>query len=164
MKKALLVVVAAAIAAATWYVLSPSDEARVKQAFKDVAAALDKSGDEPKLDSIGRARRAVALVEPGATFEAFDKRFTLSKSVPDITQKVVAFRAMSTHLHLSFEDIAVKFTDDSTAEVTCDFFYTGDDFGWSVRDARALDATLRKDPDSGRWRFWRVRLSSIIEK
>ncbi len=40
-----------------------------------------------------------------------------------------------------------------------------DDEAQAIRaDARALDATLRKDPESGRWRFARVRLSSIIEK
>ena len=62
------------------------------------------------------------------------------------------------------EDISVKFTDKTTAEVSCDFFYKGDDFGWSVRDARVLDATLRKDRESGRWRFARARLSNILEK
>ena len=70
----------------------------------------------------------------------------------------------SVALKVAFEDMKVKVFENSTAEVTCDFFYTGDDFDLSVRDARALDATLRKDPESGRWRFARVRLSNIIEK
>ena len=164
MNKILIVLVLAALAFAGWYFLSPSEEARVKETFAKMSAALDKDGNEPNLESIGKARRAVALVEPGCTCEAFGKTYTLSKNVPDITQQVVAFRAMASHLHLSFEEIAVKFTDATTAEATCDFFYKGDDFGWSVRDARVLDATLRKDPDSGRWRFARVRLSNILEK
>ena len=136
----------------------------MKETFAKASAAIDKNGTEPNLEAIGKARRAVALVEPGCTFEAFGRTFTLSKSVPDITQQVVAFRVMAANLHVAFEDIAVKFTDKTTAEASCDFFYRGDDFGWSVRDARALDATLRKDPESGRWRFARVRLSNIIEK
>ena len=159
--------VIAALAAAVfagWYFLMPSEEARVKETFAKVSAAIDKNGTEPNLEALGKARRAVALVEPGCTFEAFGRSFTLSKSVPDITQQVVAFRVMAANLHVAFEDIVVKFTDKSTAEASCDFFYKGDDFGWSVRDARALDATLRKDPDSGLWRFARVRLSNIIEK
>jgi len=163
-KKILVVIVLAAAAFAIWHLLSPSEEARVRETFKQMSAALDKNGSEPNLEAVGKARRAVVLVEPGCTFEAFGKTFTLSKVVPDITQQVVAFRVMAANIHVSFEDIAVKFTDDSTAEVACDFFYTGDDFGWSVRDARALDATMRKDSESGRWRFARVRLSSIIEK
>ena len=162
--KILVILALAAVVFAGWYFFLPSDEARVKETFKNMAAALDKSGNEPSFEAIGKARRAVALVEPGCTFEAFDKKFALSKSVPDITQQVVAFRVMAANLHVAFEDVAVKFTDKTTAEVACDFFYKGDDFGWSVRDARALDATLRKDPESGRWRFARVRLSSIIEK
>ena len=162
--KIIAILVLAAVVFAGWYFFVPSDEARVKETFKSMAAALDKSGNEPSLEALGKARRAVALVEPGSTFEAFGKSITLSKNAPDITQRVVAFRTMAANMHFAFEDISVKFTSGDTAEVTCDFFYTGDDFDLSVRDARALDATLRKDPESGRWRFARVRLSNIIEK
>ena len=164
MKRIIVIVALAAAAFVGWHFLLPSEEARVKETFAKASAAIDKNGTEPNLEAIGKARRAVALVEPGCTFEAFGRTFTLSKSVPDITQQVVAFRVMAANLHVAFEDISVKFTDKTTAEASCDFFYRGDDFGWSVRDARALDATLRKDPESGRWRFARVRLSNIIEK
>ncbi len=162
--KILVILALAAAVLIGWYILSPSEEARVKESFKNMAAALDKSANEPTFDAIGKARRAVALVEPGSTFEAFGKSITLSMNVPDITQRVVAFRTMAANMHFAFEDISVKFTDKTTAEVTCDFFYKGDDFGFAVRDARAMDATLRKDPESGRWRFARARLSNIIEK
>ena len=164
MKRIIVIVALAAAAFVGWHFLLPSEEVRVKETFAKASAAIDKNGTEPNLEAIGKARRAVALVEPGCTFEAFGRTFTLSKSVPDITQQVVAFRVMAANLHVAFEDISVKFTDKATAEASCDFFYRGDDFGWSVRDARALDATLRKDPESGRWRFARVRLSNIIEK
>ena len=162
--KILVILALAAVAFAGWYFFVPSAEARVKETFKSMAAALDKSGNEPSLEALGKARRAVALVEPGCTCEAFGKSFTLSKNAPDITQRVVAFRTMAANMHFAFEDISVKFTSGDTAEATCDFFYKGDDFDLSVRDARALDATLRKDPESGRWRFARVRLTDIIEK
>jgi len=162
--KIFVVLALVAVVIAGWYLFFPSDEARVRETFKNMAAALDKSGNEPSFEAIGKVRRAVALVEPGCTCEALGKTFTLSKSAPDITQRVVAFRTMAANMHFAFEDISVKFIGDGTAEVTCDFFYTGDDFDLSVRDARALDATLRKDPESGRWRFARVRLSNIIEK
>ena len=162
--KLLVILAVAAVVFAGWYFFVPSDEARVKETFKNMAAALDKSANEPTLEAIGKARRAVALVEPGSTVEAFGKSITLSMNVPDITQRVVAFRTMAANMHFAFEVISVKFTGGDTAEVTCDFFYTGDDFDLSVRDARALDATMRKDPESGRWRFARVRLTDIIEK
>ena len=162
--KTLVILALAAAVLIGWYILSSSEEARVKETFKNMAAALDKSANEPTLEAIGKARRAVALVEPGGTCEVLGKTYVLSKNVPDITQRVVALRTMTANMHFAFEDISVKFTDKTTAEVTCDFFYTGDDFGFAVRDARALDATLRKDPESGRWRFARARLSDIIEK
>ena len=147
-----------------WYILSPSEETRVKETFKNMSAALNKSANEPTLEAIGKARRAVALVEPGCTCEVLGETYALSKNVPDITQRVVAFRNLAAQMHFAFEDISVKITGGDTAEVTCDFFYKGDDFGFAVRDARAMDATLRKDPESGHWRFARVRLSNIIEK
>ena len=164
MNKFLVILLLAAAVFAGWYFFSSSDEARVKETFKAMAAALDKSGTEPSLEALGKARRAVALIEPGCTCEAFGRKITLSKSASDITQHVVAFRNMAADMHFAFEDISVTFTGDGTAEATCDFFYKGDDFDFSVRDARAMDATLRKDPESGRWRFARVRLSDIIEK
>ena len=162
--KVLVILALVAAVFVGWYVFSPSEEARVKETFKKMAAALDKSGTEPNLEALGKARRAVALVEPGCTFEAFGRKITLSKASSDVTQRVVAFRMMAATMHFAFEDISVAFTGDSTAEVTCDFFYTGDDFDLSVRDARAMEAIMRKDPESGRWRFAHVRLSNIIEK
>ena len=164
MNKTLVILVLAAAAFAGWYFLWPAEEARVRETFAKMSAALDKNGTESTFDALAKARRAVALVEPGCTCEAFGKTFTLSKNASDITPRVVAFRNMAANMHFAFEEISVKFSDKATAEVTCDFFYKGDDFGWAVRDARALDATLRKDPESGHWRFARVRLSNIIEK
>ncbi len=162
--KLFFILVLAAAVFAGWYFLLPSEEARVKETFAKMASALDKGGTESTFDALAKARNAVALVEPGCTCEAFGQTHTLSKTASDMTGRVVAFRNMAANMHFAFEDISVKFTDKTTAEVTCDFFYKGDDFGWSVRDARVLDATLRKDPESGRWRFARVRLSNIIEK
>ena len=162
--KIIVILVLAAAVVAGLYILWPSEEARVRETLKEIAAALDKSGNESTVDAIGKARRAVALVEPGSTYEAFDKSITLSNNASDITQQVVAFRSMAANMHFAFEDISVSLTGNDRAEVTCDFFYTGDDFGLSVRDARAMVATLHKDPESGRWRFAYVRLSNIIEK
>ena len=162
--KFFLVLVLAVIASVGWWFLSSSEEARVKGTFKAMSAAIDKIGGEPPLKGLGKARNVVALVEPGCMVEAFGKTIVLSSTVRDMTQQIIAFRAMATNLHVSFEEVTVAFSDKTTAEVTCDFFYSGDDFGWSVRDARALEATLRKDHESGRWRFVRVRLSNILEK
>ena len=169
MNKTFAVILAlAAVVAIGWYFFWPSDEARVRETFREVAAALEKNGSEDNLESIRKAKRAVMFVEPGCTFELArgedSKEFTLSKVAADITQQVVAYRMHAANIHVAFEDLNVTFPDKATAKVACDFFYKGDDFGWSVRDARALEATLRKDPESGRWRFMRVRVSNIIEK
>lgn len=168
MNKILVILALVAAVVAGWYFLSPSEESRVRETFKKMESALEKSGSESNFKAIEKARHAVALVEPGCTFELVDdggtKKFALSTVVSDITQKVVAFRMQAGAMMVSFEDVKVTFTDKTTAETACDFFYKGDDFGFAVRDARALEATLRKDPESGRWRFARVRVLNIIEK
>ena len=169
MNKVVLVVLAlAAAVAGAWYWLLPSEEARVRKTFTEVAAALEKNGVEENLETIRKAKRAVALVEPGCTFELAvgeeSRRFTLSTVAADITQQVVAYRMNVSRVHMSFEDLKVTLTGTDTAEAACDFFYEGDGFGWGGRDARTLEATLRKDPESGRWRFARVRVANIIEK
>ena len=169
MNKAVLIVLALAAAVACgWYFLWPSEEARVRKSFKEVAAALEKDGSEANMDSVRKARHAAAFVEPGCTFELAigedTQKFTLSKVAADITQQVVVYRMNVSRIHMSFEDLKVALTDKNTAEAACDFFYEGEGFGWGGRDARTLEATLRKDPESGRWRFARVRLSNIIEK
>ena len=168
MNKIIVILVLVAAVAVGWYFLSPSEESRVRETFSKMEAALEKNGAETNFKAIEKARHAVALVEPGCTFELVDgeggKKFALSTVAADITQSVVAFRMKAGAMMVSFEDLKVTFTDKTTAEAACDFFYKGDDFGFAVRDARALDATLRKDPESGRWRFARVRVSNIIEK
>ena len=168
MNKLLVVLALAAAVAAGWYFFFPSDEARVRETFKKMEAALEKDGAETNFKAIEKARHAVALVEPGCTFELVDgentRTFTLSNVAADITQSLVAFRMKAGILKVAFEELKVKFSDRTTAEVSCDFFYKGDDFGWAVRDARALEATLRKDSESGRWRFARVRVLNIVEK
>ena len=72
--KIIVVLALAAAVFAGWRFLSPSEESRVKETFAKMSAALDKDGTETNFDAIGKARRAVALVEPGCTFEAFDKK------------------------------------------------------------------------------------------
>ncbi len=168
MNKILVILVLVAAVAAGWYFLSPSEESRVRETFAKMEAALEKNGAESNFKAIEKARHAVALVEPGCTFELVDgensKTFTLSNVAADITQGVVAFRMKAGTLKVAFEELKVRFSDKATAEVSCDFFYKGDDFGWAVRDARALESTLRKDSESGRWRFARVRVLNIVEK
>ncbi|MBR4653583.1 MAG: hypothetical protein IKO72_09500 [Kiritimatiellae bacterium] len=164
MNRLLLILILFSAVLAGWWFLSSSEESRVKETFKALSAAIEKNGVEPPLKGIGKARSIARLVEPGCTVEAFGRTVAFARDVREMQHQITAFRTMSAHLHVSFEDLSVNISGSATAEVICDFFYSGDDFGWSVRDARQLEATLHKDPDSGRWKFARARLTNIIEK
>ena len=62
MNKLLVVLALAAAVAAGWYFFFPSDEARVRETFKKMEAALEKDGAETNFKAIEKARHAVALV------------------------------------------------------------------------------------------------------
>ncbi len=164
MKKILIVIAVLVVAAGAWFLFAPSEESRVRKAFSEVAAAIEKSGAESAFDALAKARSLAALAEPKCEFEMAGRKFVLSQERSDVTSRIVAVRNMASRIHVAFEDISVSFTNDDTAETVCDFFYQGDDFGLSVRDACSLEATLRKDPESGKWRFSRIHVVNIIEK
>lgn len=164
MKKIIAVLVLAAVAAGAWYAFTPSRESLVKKAFAQAAASLEKAGTETSFEALAKARKLSALAEPQCVFEIDGKKFQLSQERSDVTSRIVSVRNMAMRIHVVFENISVSFPASDTAEAVCGFFYDGDNFGLSVRDANYIEATLRRDGDSGKWRFSHVRATTIVEK
>ena len=157
MKTTMTVFIAAAIAAAAWFLLVPSQEARVKKAFAQTAATLEKSGREPPLDAMGKARALAELAEAQCVLEYDGASFTLAQERSAMASRIATLRNMSSRIHVAFKDVSVSFPDSATAEASCGFVFEGDDLGTGVRDARSIEAVLHKDGESGKWRFSRVR-------
>lgn len=158
MKRVVAILAMVAVAAGGWYLLRPSREAVVKKAFAKAAAALEKGGVEKAFDALAKARALAQLADPQCVFEFRGRKFLLSHGRADVTDRIAALRNMSAFIHVEFGEVSVSFPTSDTAEAACGFSYAGEDFGLSVRDARAVEATLRRDRDSGKWRFSSVRL------
>jgi len=158
-------VVLLALAAAAWYLLGGGEERRVRRAFDRAEQAMLKEGPEVAFAGLAKGRALAALVaDGGCRLEIPERQVALTLSGADLPRQFAAFRMQSAAIRVAFEDLAVTFPDPGTAEVSCDFFYSGDSdmLGFLGRDARALDATLRKDAASGDWKFARVALSPIV--
>lgn len=164
MKKIALVLVLLSVIC--WFMLGRSEASRVKKTFDKAAEALEKEGVESPYASMAKVRTLVALVGAECRLEVPERNYVSSVAGQDLAREIALFRTQSTRIKVAFEDLSVQIVDDATAQATCDFFYGGDaaPLGFSGRDARALEATLKKDSDSGNWRFVRVRLLPILAK
>ena len=158
MKRILLFLAVLAVAVGGWFLLRPSREAVVRKTFAKAAAALEKAGTEKAFDSLAKARALASIADPQCVFEFKGRKFQLSHERTDVTERIAALRNMAAYVHVEFGDVSVSFPASDTAEATCKFSYAGDDLGLSLRNARYVETTLRKDNDSGRWRFSHVRL------
>lgn len=158
MKRILLFLAVLAVAVGGWFLLKPSKEEVVKKTFAKAAAALEKNGTEKAFDALAKARALASIADPQCVFEFKGRKFQLSHERTDVTERIAALRNMSAHIHVEFGEVSVSFPASDTAEATCKFSYAGEDFGISLRDARDVEATLRKDDDSGKWCFSHVKL------
>lgn len=165
--KKLSVLVVLAAAAAAWWLLANPEERRVRRAFDRAAQALLKEGPEVPFAGLAKGKALAGLVAAGGCrLEIPERQFAQTLGGEDLPRHFAAFRMQSRTIHVAFEDLAVTFPGDGTAQASGDFFYAGDSdaLGFLGRDARALDATLTKDAASGDWKFVRVVLSPIVRR
>ena len=158
MKRILLFLAVLAVAVGGWFLLKPSKEEAVKNTFAMAVAALEKDGTEKAFDALAKARALASIADPQCVFEFRGRKFQLSHERTDVTERIAALRNMSAHIHVELGEVSVSFPAPDTAEATCKFSYAGESFGLSLHDARDVEATLRKDDDSGKWRFSHVKL------
>ena len=165
--KKLLVLVALAAVAAAWHLLGDAEARRVRRIFGRAEQALRKEGPEVPFAGLAKGRILAGLVaDGGCRLEIPERSFAQALGGEDLPRQFAAFRMQSQTIRVAFEDLAVTFPGDGTAKASCDFFFSGDSdlLGFLGRDARALDATLRKDPASGDWKFVHVVLSPIVRR
>lgn len=154
----------AAAALLAWWFLAPSEERRVKAVFDRASSLFEKRRAEHVLTAASKARDIAELVSPGARFQVPERHLDFRFDRQALARQIVAMRAQSSQIEVTFEDVAVDFSDPGTAHVTADVLFKGasDIPGFSGRDTRELEATLRKE--SGEWRFASVCLRQLIGK
>ncbi len=159
-------IVLAAIAALVLFLwLKPSESKRIRKVFATVSRELRKEGPEGVVVSAAKARALAELVAPGARID-LDGRTMHGVDGRQLAQSIILVRRQCDKIEVGFADIAIAFTDGTTASVTADVYVRGlsDALDISGRDAREVETLLVKDKDDGKWRFKSVRLVPVVEK
>ena len=142
------------------------DERRIRRLFDRAAELLAKKGAEPVFTAAGKARELAGLVAPEARFDIPECGVGMAAGGSALARQIALVRAQAQFIQIAFEELRVDFTAEDAAIATADVLFKGtsDLLGLSGRDARELTATLKRDSDSGEWRFTGVRLRPVIEK
>ena len=164
-RKTFLVLAAAGLAAAVWWLMTPSDERRIRRTFDRAAELLAKSGSEPVFTAAAKARDLAALVAPSARFDVPERGIAMSLGGDGLARQIALVRSQAQFIHVAFEGLSIDFTDTDTAIASADLLFKGtsDLLGFSGRDTRELTATLKRK-GSSEWIFTAIRLKPVIEK
>ena len=155
---------AVAAAVAAFCFLNPSEEGRIKAAFKHAAETISKAPDESliftatKNSSIADlADREIAVSIPE---QGVDAKFTRN----EMAQQVTFVRKSCSSLSVAFESVTVESIDGDTARATADLLVSGAGSMSFLegRDTREVEAVLVKSPDDGKWRFSSVIVRAIV--
>ena len=159
---ALLAVALAGLAA--WRLLVPSEERRIRKTFDRASRLLAKEGTEPVFAAAAKARDLAALVAPNARLDIPERNLDFRLNGEGLARQIALVRSQAQFIRVTFEDLAIVFSDDDTALVSGDVFFKGtsDLMGFSGSDARELAATLKRE--NGDWRFAAIALKPIVEK
>lgn len=166
MKPLLKIAIAAVVAAVVVLWLSPSESRRIRKVFATAASELRKDGPEGLVAATAKARALAGLVAPGARFEVDGRLYHVAEAGRQLVQEILLVRRHADKIEVGFADIAISFEDKATASVTADVYATGfsSELGLSSRDARQLEAVLRKSENDGKWRFSHVTLLPVVAK
>ena len=147
-----------------WRLFVPSEERRIRKTFDRAAQLLAKDGTEPVFAAAAKARDLAALVAPNAHLDIPERNLDFRLNGEGLARQIALVRSQAQFIRVTFEDLAIVFSDDDTALVSADVFFKGtsDLMGFSGSDARELAATLKRE--NGDWRFAAIALKPIVEK
>ena len=153
-------------AAATYYWMRPTEEARVKAAFARAAAVISKAADESLIVTATRTKDIADLVDGSFKISVQEQQVDATLTPSETARQVTAMRATCSSLSVKFEDVRVDSIDGDIAHATADLLVsgTGIDAFMSGRDTREVDAKLKKSPEDGKWRFSSVSIDAIVER
>jgi len=161
------IVVGAAVAAAAvaaFCFLNPSEEGRVKAAFKRAAATVSKEADEPLLAIAAKVRAISDLAEPEIRLSVPERDLNAKFTRSEMAQHVMLARKSCSSLSVAFESVSVQSIDGDVARATADLLVSGigaESF-LQGRDTREVESVLKKSPEDGKWRFSSMTIKAIV--
>lgn len=167
LRNAVIFAVSAVVAAAaTYYFMRPTEEARVKAVFARVSETVSKSDGESLIVSATREKDIADLVAGQMDIWAPEQSVDITVSSSEVGRQATALRAMSSSLSMRFQNVRVTSVDGDVAHATARMFVSGaglDDL-LSGRDTWEVEAELNKSSDDGKWRFSSVSITDVAKK
>lgn len=139
-----------------------SERGRVRAAFRAAAENLEKTGPEHILAAGLKAKALAELVDGSIRLSLPEYGQVGELSAEDVQSQAAYARNQMGVLHVEFQQIEVSFPKRGEAVATADALVTGDLDGFRGREVRALRALLRKNPDTGKWRFRDVQVEPVL--
>ena len=135
-----------------------SERSRVKGAFRAASEALEKSTDENLLAAGFKAKALGELVDGNIRVDLPDCGYRDELGPNDVQRQAAYARNQMAYLHVKFRRIDITFPSRGEATATAEAEVSADLDGLRTPEIREIRALLRKNPDSGKWRFRDVRL------
>ena len=139
-----------------------SERSRVRAAFRVAAENLEKAGPENLIAAGLKAKALGELVDGSLHLRLPELGHDADFDAADIQRQVALARNQMANLHVEFRDIRIEFPARGEATATADALVRGDLDGLRGREVRAVTAQLRKNPDTGKWRFRDVRVEPVL--
>ena len=164
MNRRTLLVAAVCIAIAAFVLprILRTERSRVLAAFHAAAENLEKSGPETLLAASLKAKALGELVDGTLTLALSELEVEDVFDAMEVQRYAAYARNRMTTLHVEFRDIRVEFPAGGEAAATAVLLATGDLENSIGRETSAVAARLRKDPDTGKWRFHEVRVDPVL--
>ncbi len=139
-----------------------SERSQVRKAFLVAAENLEKTGPENLLVAGLKAKTLGELVDGTLHLRLPELGHDADFDAAEVQRQAAFARNQMADLHVEFRDIRIEFPARGEADATADALVTGGLDGSRGREVRAVTARLRKDPDTGKWRFRDVRVEPVL--
>jgi len=163
-KSIILLGVGALLAIGLVIALIPNEERRVRKTFERVAELIDKEPDEPMLATAAKARGLGDLTTQSFHLEAREIGMNQKFDPDTVAQCAAMMRAHERHIAVTFSDLSVDFPaeKDHVAQVLGNVKIDADhNLGFKGKEARTFEATLKKDAETGTWKFSQVKVHRV---
>jgi len=159
-----VVLLAAAVAAAAWFLTRDRDEARIRALVDDLTSHLSKSATEAPGITLGKLAGLEKFFAPQVEFDFPREKFHRTVEAREITAKAGAYRNFFSEVKFRVRDLTFLSRDRDTATAEGIGLVTGRTAGRreSVDDSREIVMEfVRHD---GKWRIRRIAVREVLQK
>ena len=135
-----------------------SERSRVKGAFHAASEALEKSSEENILVAGLKAKALGELVDGKLRLAIPDLGYGAELDANEVQQQAAYARNQMAYLHVAFHRIDIDFPARGEASATAEAEVSADLDGFRTPAVHAVRTRLRKESNSGKWRFRDVRV------